>query len=153
MPFYVEHERVHTSVGSESRTKQSPQEENDLNAIMRKYLATGHMPVGQTARAPRYGDFSEADDYLSAVNRVREAQAAFAELPAPVRDHVKNDPTELLRLVFDPARVEEARQLELVPQPEVDQVEVPAAPAPAPAPVEPAAPVPSQPPLIPQGGE
>lgn len=105
--------RVSTPVGERSRTKQSFAEESDVNAIMRKYLATGIIEH-QNREAPRYGDFTNADDYLSAVNRIKSADASFAALPAKVRDHVENDPAKLLALVFDPERREEAAELGLV---------------------------------------
>jgi len=133
--------RVTTPVGTESRTKQSFQEESDVNAIMRKYLSTGIMEHVNRA-APRYGDFTNADDYLASVEKVRSARAGFDALPAHVRDHVKNDPAELLKLVFDPERREEAAELGLV---DPKQEELPLVP--------PDPPEPDPPPAVVSGGD
>lgn len=131
-----ERRRVPTEVGTESRTKQSMADEQDVNSIMRKYLSTGQFPVGNTPS--RYGDFSGLEDYHTVLNRVIETQRRFDLLPAHVRSHVHNDPGELLDLVNDPARLEEARKLGLlepVPEPEAPPSEpVPTEPAPAPEP-------------------
>lgn len=108
-----ERARVRTPVGEVSKTKQSFAEETDVNAIMRKYQATGILEHQNTA-VPRYGDFTNADSYLEAVNQVKHAEALFAKLPAKVRDHVKNDPGRLLDMVFDPERRAELEELGLV---------------------------------------
>lgn len=118
--------RVLTDVGTRSRTKQSFGPDTDVNAIMRKYLSTGlvdHMNRSE----PRYGDFSDATDYLTAMSMVREAQLRFDSLPAKVRDHVDNDPAKLLDMVFDVNRVDEVRALGLIPPSEVTGVVVPPA--------------------------
>ncbi len=132
---YFSRRRVPTDVGERSRTKQSMQEECDINAIMRRYVSTGILEH-QAMQAPRYGDFSNADDYLAAVNKVKAAQARFDALPSEVRDHVGNEPAELLRMVYDPERREEMVQLGLLPEPEEDPPEVV-------EPVKPAEPVPA----------
>lgn len=115
-------ERVRTAVGERSKTKQSFAEETDINAIMRKYLATGILEH-QNMSPPRYGDFTSADGYLSAMNKVKRAEELFAGLPAKVRDHVENDPSKLLALVFDPKRREEAAELGLVDPKEEEKPE------------------------------
>lgn len=105
--------RVQTFVEGVSRTKQSPTDDTDVNAIMRKYLSSG-LISHYSRQEPRYGDFTMGVDYHTALNSVREAQERFMELPAHVRQHVGNDPGALLDLVFDPARAEEARALGLL---------------------------------------
>lgn len=122
--------RVTTPVGELSRTKQSFREEADINAIMRRYLRTGILE-SQARGTPRYGDFTSAEDFHACMTRVRNAEELFLRLPAEVRDYVDNDPKELLELVFDPARVDEARALGLIP-------EVPNAEGGAPVPAGPA---------------
>lgn len=138
--------RVRTPVGVRSRTKQSFKEESDLNSVMRRYRNTGLLPNLNQALG-HYGDFSNADDYLAAMESVREADALFAALPARVRDHVNNDPAQLLLLVHDPERRAELQELGLVPPPPVE----PVVPAGAPA-VPPAAPAPGAPVVPIQGG-
>lgn len=142
--------RVTTPVGDRSRVKQSFAEESDVNAIMRKYLVTGMEPL-RNRTEPRYGDFTSGSDYFDALTRVRNAERLFLEMPSPIRDHVNNDPRQLLDLVFDPARRAECVELGLVSEapPEVTPPEepegsqgasgmVPGAPAPAASSVPPA---------------
>lgn len=118
--------KVLTPVGARSRTKQSFGPDSDVNAIMRKYLSTGLVDHLNRAE-PRYGDFSEASDYLTAMSMVREAQLRFESLPSKVRDYVDNDPAKLLDLVYDVNRVDEVRALGLIPPSEVTGVVVPPA--------------------------
>lgn len=120
MPFYrrakgfedVSPEVFDTIVEGESLTKQSEFENSDIHCIMRKYWSGALVNFQQ--REGQYGDFDGPDDLLSALTRVQEAKARFMELPSDVRDYVKNDPVELLRLVQDETRMEECERLGLV---------------------------------------
>lgn len=139
----VQRERVRTAVGEKSRTKQSFAEESDINAIMRKYLSSGILPH-LSSSPPRYGDFSTAGDYLEAMNKVKDAEQRFADLPSNVRDHVDNDPAKLLELAYDESRRDELVELGLLPPepvvPEAVQdplVDDPAPAEPVPVPAEP----------------
>lgn len=119
--------RVTQPEGGRLTTKQSMRDETDIRVIIRKYQKAGVIPRLES-REPWYGDFSSVDDYLSALNRVREAQSAFEALPSVVRDHVDNDPGEFIRLVSDPERRSELVKLGLVPpdpEPVVPAVVVP----------------------------
>lgn len=97
-----------------SRTKQSFKEESDINAIMRRYLSGQTDVVMRRRTEPRYGDFTSASDFFTAMTKVKEAEMLFMELPAEVRAHVDNDPGKLLELVFDPERREECAALGLL---------------------------------------
>lgn len=109
-----EGKRTTTPVGTRSRTKQSFIGETNINRIMEKYYTTG-LVSHINRREPRYGDFSNAPDFMTALNRVKEVQQLFADLPSKVRNACDNDPGKLLELVYDPARVEEVRALGLIP--------------------------------------
>lgn len=74
----------------ESRAIQSQAEEADINTIVRRFGITGHLPV---VDRPMYaGDFSDVDDFQSAMNAVRRGEEAFMALPAEVRTEFRNDP-------------------------------------------------------------
>ncbi len=129
----VERGRVFHPKGGESRVKQSETGATELGSILQRYLE-GNVPV-PTERS-LYGDFSSGLDFHTALNRVREAEQAFAAVPAHIRSHVQNDPGEFLDMVFDPERRHEMEELGLV------EVHVPEAAPPSEPPVEPpAAPV------------
>ncbi len=95
----VERGRVFHPKGGESRVKQSETGATELGSILQRYLE-GNVPV-PTERS-LYGDFSSGLDFHTALNRVREAEQAFAAVPAHIRSHVQNDPGEFLDMVFDP---------------------------------------------------
>lgn len=116
--------------GGPLMTKQSDALESDVNQIVKRHIAYGvPLPVG--GRPPTYGDFTSGLDFHTAMNRVTEAEQAFDALPAHVRAHCRNDPGELLDLVYDPARADELTKLGLLPE----QTPVKPAPEPDPAPV------------------
>jgi len=123
--------RDRTSVGlvtGPGRTKQSMADECDVNKLMAKYEKTGQL-THVSGRIPSYGDFSNVDDYKSAVDQIKEAETAFATLSARVRERMGNDPGNLLAFLADPDNLEEAVELGLV---EHTPDEDPAIPVPTP---------------------
>ena len=90
-------------------TKQSFVKECDINTIMRKYLNTGTIPQGLAVG--RYGDFSEAGDYLDAQVTLKNAEAQFLAIPAELRSRFHNDPAEFLDFVADPKNLDQLQDL------------------------------------------
>lgn len=105
--------RVQSDVSGPSRTKQSFAEGANINRIIAKYHDTGHMPM-VNSREPKWGDFSQATDYFTALNRVADARDLFDELPARIRSAFRNDPGELIQALEDPNRLDELVELGLV---------------------------------------
>lgn len=86
--------------GELSLTKQSFKDECDVNNVLKRYRETGLFP---TDMGPgMYGDFSEVTDFQSAFEAIQEANAAFASLPANIRDYFKNDPATFIAFAEDP---------------------------------------------------
>lgn len=123
--------RVQTTPYGESRTKQSFRDETDINVIMARYRKTGQISH-LNGRTAVYGDFSSHVDLLTSMTQVSEAQAAFEELPAKIRDRFSHDPVQLLAFVDQADNRAEAIELGLVADP--------AKPEGSGAPVKPAAP-------------
>ncbi len=123
--------------GTPGRTKQSFRDECDVNQILKRWRKTGEMNHIAT-RQPTYGDFDNADDYLTATLKVQAAQEDFDTLSARVRARMENDPAELLRFVADPNNEAEAIELGLIPKP----ASTPPAPPPATSPESPPEPPP-----------
>lgn len=96
-----------------SRTKQSFAKACDINNIMKKYTRSGDFTHVAT-QMPQYGDFSNVDDYQTALNKIRAAQELFMELPAAVRSRVNNDPGQFLDFVSDVGNRDEMVQLGLI---------------------------------------
>lgn len=119
---------------SVSRTQQHYAKEADINNIMRRYSKTGLLvdPSVVSSRVPRFGDFSDIQDFQTISNRIREAENAFMALPSDVRSKFENDVSKVLDFVADEKNAEEARKLGLLPT--LPKDEVPAVPAENPAP-------------------
>lgn len=99
-----------------SRTKQSFQDECNVNLILSRWRKAGivtHLSSG----TPDYGDFSGAEDYHSSINRVMAAQEAFDALPSAVRARMDNDPGKLLSFVDNPDNQAEAIELGIIADP------------------------------------
>lgn len=130
--------RVTHPEGGREMTKQAERDAADINVIMRLWKVNGVAPM--TGATPRYGDFGDGIDYHECKNRLLQADADFAALPADVRSHVDNDPGAFLDMFSDPEKVEELVELGLVPERIPPTEDTPAVPVP---PVEPdAEPVP-----------
>lgn len=82
-----------------SLTKQSFAEEVDINNIVKRFVQTGEIPYQERLSAGQYLDVSTVEDYQTALEIVREADAAFSDLPATLRERFKNDPAKLLEFV------------------------------------------------------
>lgn len=98
------------------RVKQQFREESDINAIMARWRKTGILPSG-TAKVPMYGDFSNADEYLTMSLKVMEAEASFKALPAAIRSRFDHSPAELIAFMDDPENLEEAIEMGIIPDP------------------------------------
>lgn len=99
-----------------SLTKQEFKEECDINTIIKRFGLGYEPPVNQ--RVPLTGDFSDAPDFRTALDLVREADDAFMTMSADVRKRFNHDPVEFVEFVSDPKNVEECRKLGLaVPAP------------------------------------
>lgn len=115
------------------RTKQAFKDECDVNYIMNRWKRTGEIPKSMiNTIKPAYGDYSNADDYLTACNQVIAAEDAFASMPAFLRDRFANQPVNLLRFLADPANQDEAIKLGLAapPEPEPEPAPIPENPSP-----------------------
>lgn len=92
---------------------QSQKEEADINTIVRNFGVTGQLPQG--VRVPSYGDFDGVDDYRTAIDAVRAAEASFLAMPSALREKLGHDPARLVDYCADPANLEEMRSLGLAP--------------------------------------
>lgn len=96
-----------------SRTQQQFADSANINEIMRKFETTG-MIEWTSGGNVTYGDFSTASDFHDQMVKVRNAEEAFAQLPAKIRARMDNDPVKFLEFLQDDENREEAEQLGLV---------------------------------------
>lgn len=102
----------------ESKTQQQFKDECDINTIVKRFGITGELP--SDLAVPQSGDFTGITDFQSAMNVVRMAEEAFAELPADLRARFNHDPGRFVEFFNDPGNKDEARKLGLLaPVPEV----------------------------------
>lgn len=94
-------------------TKQSMKDECDINKILNQYKQTGILTHVQSVR-PTYTDLPDTLDYQDAMSIVMDAEEAFMDLPAKVRDHFSNDPARFLAAFGDPAQVPQLREFGLL---------------------------------------
>lgn len=108
-----------------SLTQQSQGAEADINTIVKRFGLTGQLPSG--VRAPTYGDFSGVDDYRTALDSIREAEASFMRMPAEVRKRFEHDPQKFVEFCSDEKNLDEMRKLGLAkPAPKADNPPEPA---------------------------
>lgn len=125
--------RVQHPVGGRILTKQSDAKASDINAIVHRHVAHGIPLPGPDTRPGAFGDFTNAMDYHSSLNRLIAIDQAFHNLPADIRRACNNDPANYVDLVLNPDRLEEAVELGLRSQPEPEPPPAPAPPTGAPA--------------------
>lgn len=99
----------------ESRAIQSAEEEANINTIVRRFGLTGELP--NDIRMPKSGDFSDAPDFHTAMNLVREAQEQFMRMPAETRARFENDPGRFMAFFEDEGNRDEAKRLGLLADP------------------------------------
>lgn len=95
-----------------SLTKQSMQEETNINFIVEKYQKTG-MIAHKNIHHGEYSDFG-AIDYHAAMTAVVEAQQMFDSLPSLTRKRFGNDPGAFLAFVENDTNIDEMRSMGLM---------------------------------------
>lgn len=123
-------------IGGRHLTKQAEKDQTDIRKMLRRHAAQG-TPLPPPGQEPRYGDFTEAQDYHTSLNRLIACQAEFELLPAAVRQACNNDPGTFLQMCSDPENREQLLELGLVEERQPPMVRVMSEPVPEPAPVVP----------------
>lgn len=118
----VPHKRVPADIGGPSLTRQEFTEECDVNALMARYEKSGVWPMPPPNAEPRYLDLTEVPDFRSAMDMLRDAEAAFMTLPAKVRREFDNDPRAFVDFAQNPDNLAKMREWglaapEVVPDP------------------------------------
>lgn len=112
-----------------SLAQQQFKDDNDPNVIMERFARTNDMSLLQGAGSPQFGDFVDATDYRTSLNRVLAAQDFFNQLSANVRARFHNDPAEFLDFFNDSKNLSEAIKLGLMKEGTTLSPESPLAPA------------------------
>ena len=113
-----------------TRTQQQFKDEVDINTIAKNFGITGRLP--ENVRMPTFEDFSDVEDYQTALNAGRRASQSFMQMPANVRERFRNDPQLFLEFCSDARNRAEAVSLGLVPSPPISATVPPPPEAPKP---------------------
>lgn len=119
-----------------SMTKQSEMDACDIHNVLKQFSPAGlQQLISENQARGQYADVPDSLDYQEALNTVIAAEAAFASLPAKVRERFGNNPERFLAFMGDPNNQDEAIELGLatdnrpVPEPipadQVNQVKPP----------------------------
>lgn len=105
---------VQIETGQNSRTKQSFQDECDINQIMAKYQKTGAI-THFNKHQQNYG-IADGATFQEAMNLVCDAQEMFNDLPSSIRSRFGNDPAAFLDFVQNEENSDEMARLGLLEQ-------------------------------------
>ncbi|QXP08437.1 MAG: internal scaffolding protein [Arizlama microvirus] len=97
------------------RTQQQFGEECDINTIVKRFGLTGQLPNG--IAMPMVGDFTEAKDFQESMNLIKQAEAAFMEIPAHIRARFDHDPAKVMEFMEDKSNYDEAVKLGFIEKP------------------------------------
>lgn len=73
-----------------SLTQQQEAQSCDINYIIKRYRATGVLPLNKAT--PIYCDVSEVSDYARCLTYIQDADARFLAIPADIRQRLGNSP-------------------------------------------------------------
>lgn len=92
----------------ETRTQQQFKEECDINTIVERFGLTGTLP--ENLKVPMTGDFTEVYDYQTSLDKIREADTAFMQMPARVREQFGNDAGRFVDFASNPENLKQCRE-------------------------------------------
>lgn len=108
---YLPHDKVEYVNDGPSMTHQEFQDECDVNQIMARFERTGEVPFGMRSPGyvpPQYVDLTAIPVGLHAtMEYMRDASAAFMNLPAEVRAEFGNDPEAFVDFATDPENMDQ----------------------------------------------
>ena len=129
------HTRTPIDLSGPTRAQQQFKEEVDINNIMKKYQKIGAAALGPQ-REPQYLDVSDGLDLQGAITRAQQAEEAFMDLPSSIRREFDNSPIRMYEFLQDPANIERAQELGLLPSEPSEAPAAPPEPEPTPPPGE-----------------
>ncbi len=105
----------------QSLTRQADKDDCDVNQILEKYKLTG--TLSHVSNKPMsYLDLASVPDYQAGLNMIVEAQAAFDQLPANLRERFSNDPKYFLEFVSKPENIKEMVSLGIATEKELETI-------------------------------
>nr|QJB19980.1 MAG: internal scaffolding protein [Microvirus sp.] len=117
--YYVREKMPGLKFDQEERmTQQQFKDDVDINNIVSRFLQTGYInPMLVKNGVPEYGDVTKIESYKDSMDKIKDAEQMFMQLPARIRARFQHDPLELLAFVADKKNLPEAVELGLVEPP------------------------------------
>lgn len=129
VPFDYDTVAVSDATGLEckdvSLTIQADKDDADINTLVKRFGLSGELPTN--VRIPLQSDFMEVMTFKDAQNALIEAELAFMEMPADVRERFNHDAGKFVEFASNPDNKDEARKLGLLIPEEVVPEVVPVA--------------------------
>ncbi|AXQ66005.1 MAG: internal scaffolding protein [Microviridae sp.] len=111
----IDRKKSQTNTGSESLVQQNQAAACNINTMMKKYQSTGVLNTMQ--KQAQYGDFSTANDFREAKQKVLDAEENFNKLPSHIRERFNHSPFFLLDFMLKEENREEAIELGFIEEP------------------------------------
>lgn len=115
-PFNYDRDRASDLTGlscpEPTLAQQQFKDDADINVIVERFHITGQLP--ENVRVPLPEDFVQSTNLQEALNTIRAAEEAFAQMPANVRTEFANDPARFMDFVHNPDNRERAAKLGIV---------------------------------------
>lgn len=108
---YSKPSKVSLSCPEPSKAQQAFKDECDINQMLAKFKLTGQ--VAGPVRIPQYADYSDAVDFRTSMEVLRQASESFQSLSLDVRRRFGNDPQQFLEFCNDPKNVDDMIKLGL----------------------------------------
>lgn len=102
-----------THFNDPSLTQQQFKEECDVNNILAKFKKTG-MLSHVNSHQGNFGDFSDVQEYQTALEKLNTAQRSFESLPSDLRSKFDNDPAKLIDFINDEKNYDDAVKYGLI---------------------------------------
>ena len=114
---YGERNRVRTDVVGDSMAVQAEKDACDVNKIVERYDRTGVLTHARELKGV-YGDFTQANDFKSAMDIIMDAESAFMALPSDLRTMFDNDVSKYFEFVNNPDNLDVLHNLGLADKPD-----------------------------------
>lgn len=112
-----------------SKTQRHFAKDLDINEIARRFGLSDFSKLPNAKAASYYTlDFTEAPDFRTALDRIREARNRFDQLPAEIKNRFSNEPGILWDWIRDPRNADEAVKIGLLAKLEAEPEVKPPAP-------------------------
>lgn len=103
----IKRKRHYAPHNDDGLTEQAHTDSCDINRIMRRFEATGELPM--TTREPQYGDATAYPDFQEACNEVARFNELFQNLPHETKEYYGHNPANYVDDLLEQKMAKEAK--------------------------------------------